>query len=748
MTESLRVRAVELVGLGLASLSVLGSQIAMTRVLSLKYASNQTFLVVSFAVLGLALGAGIASALIGRLTESNRVRLAWVGMTFFSVTMLMVLWSLHLNLASSVQVIFVPFPFAGVGLCVASIFSRRADQAGFFYASDLLGASLGAFGAAPLLDMIAAPSAILLFCVLGLGAGVLFAAGSDRKIVPGILCAGFVLGGIALGMGGPGRLLGGVPIYPDTIKDMLNYLDRDASERVVPFVEDSRWSSFGRTDVVNDVAARDRKVLFVDGGAGTSMFASEDRRSAQTQFELMTFGPRVVLGLLDANHKRNVLAIGAGGGRDVVVCRLGGAGRVRVVELNRDVVDVVRDDAGFNGAIYSGGKEGTKVEVEIGEGRHALRLMDQRFDVILLSIPVTKRGESYGGFALSESYLFTVESIGEYLDHLEDGGQLQVVCHTRQEVGRLINTYLACMNARGENAKSAMERVGVFGAQLLTVVIGKKGVDDRFWRALDIDVKRFRLADPERRWFYMPKVGAEGASAIGYSEALVAVARGDKEIVQFGRSSASSFEPDFSAVTDDRPFFYFFTRSLPPMLSTVLAASTVILVVMCGWGLVGGAGGSSRMRASVSSTEDEGVIASAGETLLWRLGVMGLGAGFMLVEIPLIQRFVLWFGHPTLALGLLLGSLLLATGIGSFLSGIWIRGRLRLTWPFAVGVGVFLLVGFTALQEAVFAGATGEFGDALARALVMAVPMGLVLGVPFPMLLTAARRVARTSRLR
>ena len=49
-------RGMELLGLGLASGAVLGSQIAMTRILSLKYAANQTFLVVSFAVLGLAVG--------------------------------------------------------------------------------------------------------------------------------------------------------------------------------------------------------------------------------------------------------------------------------------------------------------------------------------------------------------------------------------------------------------------------------------------------------------------------------------------------------------------------------------------------------------------------------------------------------------------------------------------------------------------------------------------------------------------
>jgi hypothetical protein len=117
---------------------------------------------------------------------------------------------------------------------------------------------------------------------------------------------------------------------------------------------------------------------------------------------------------------------------------------------------------------------------------------------------------------------------------------------------------------------------------------------------------------------------------------------------------------------------------------------------------------------------------------------MGLGAGFMLVEIPLIQRFIFWFGHPTMALGLLLCILLLATGAGSLAGGLWIRGRLSRTWPFAIVLGVFLFDGFRLVQEMIFAGATGEFSDSLGRAALMTVPLGLVMGVPFPMLLTAA----------
>ena len=45
-----------------------------------------------------------------------------------------------------------------------------------------------------------------------------------------------------------------------------------------------------------------------------------------------------------------------------------------------------------------------------------------------------------------------------------------------------------------------------------------------------------------------------------------------------------------------------------------------------------------------------------------------LGAGFMLVEVALLQRFVLLLGHPVYSLTVTLFSLLLGTGLGSYLS--------------------------------------------------------------------------------
>lgn len=720
----LRPRSIlELPALALASFSVLGSQIAMTRILSLKYAANQTFLVVSFAVLGLAIGAAIAH----RVRGDRRVedRLPSGGMLTFAAATALQLGSLYGSLAAMQQVWLVPLPFVGVGACVATIFAERSSRAGYYYAVDLTGAAFGAYAAAPLLDLIPAPTAMCLFAATGVAAAGLFWRGGAAPRWAGIVvAAGAAIVLLASGLPTSWR----IPVSDDRIKDMSVYLRRGRESEALnpdrmPFLESSHWSAFGRTDVVNDVAGRSKKVLFVDGGAGSPMYAAADRLDPLTRsYVETTFGPSVVLRTLPPERKRTVLAIGSGGGRDVLVCRLTGVGTVTAVELNRDVVDIVRAEAAFNGGLYT---DAPDVQVVVEEGRHFLRSSTAKYDVILMSIPVTKRGEGYGGFALSESYLFTRESIREYLDHLEDDGRLLIVCHTRPEVGRLLNTYLATVAEGGAGPIEAMGRVAIFAGQgdkLITMVIAARAQPATVWRRLEAETRRLRLVEPERRFYFMP--GAEATA----TRVLAAVAQGEAPSVVFPRLSASTYEPDMSPVSDDRPFFYFFTETLPPLVRSVLGVSGFVLASMIVWGAAfGGAPG-------VAAVET----ASRGEQLLWCLAVAGLGVGFMLVEIPLIQRFVFWFGHPTLALGLLLGTLLLATGIGSVLAGARLRGRLSRTWPLVAGLGVFCMFGFLPAQTAIFAGADGSFGDALGRSILITVPLGMLMGVPFPMLLTAA----------
>src|SRR5258706_4266671 len=53
-------------------------------------------------------------------------------------------------------------------------------------------------------------------------------------------------------------------------------------------------------------------------------------------------------------------------------------------------------------------------------------------------------------------------------------------------------------------------------------------------------------------------------------------------------------------------------------------------------------------------------------TFLWYF--LCLGAGYIMVQVALIQRFVLLLGHPAYALTVIVFSMLVASGAGSFFS--------------------------------------------------------------------------------
>src|SRR4029453_11578063 len=70
--------------------------------------------------------------------------------------------------------------------------------------------------------------------------------------------------------------------------------------------------------------------------------------------------------------------------------------------------------------------------------------------------------------------------------------------------------------------------------------------------------------------------------------------------------------------------------------------------------------------------------------LAWLVYFGGLGAGFMLIEVSILQRFVLLLGHPVYSLTVTLFSLLLGTGMGAALSPRFEQRRLHRTGAIAL----------------------------------------------------------------
>jgi hypothetical protein len=101
---------------------------------------------------------------------------------------------------------------------------------------------------------------------------------------------------------------------------------------------------------------------------------------------------------------------------------------------------------------------------------------------------------------------------------------------------------------------------------------------------------------------------------------------------------------------------------------------------------------------------------------------VAVGLGYILVEIAFIQRFVLFLGHPTYALTVVIFLLMLSSGAGSLFSRRWLL-RTEMAW---LAANVFLL------PRGLSSWVGLAFGYRLVISGILLAPLGFVMGMPFP----------------
>jgi hypothetical protein len=116
-----------------------------------------------------------------------------------------------------------------------------------------------------------------------------------------------------------------------------------------------------------------------------------------------------------------------------------------------------------------------------------------------------------------------------------------------------------------------------------------------------------------------------------------------------------------------------------------------------------------------------------------------IGSAFMMVEIAMIQKFVLFWGHQTVALACLLSLILLSTGIGSYFSGIVRMSDAKLKSSLIL---IILLVGisFTLSGHLLNTHATASTAVKITISAVLIVPVFFIMGFPFPTLLARIKQ--------
>ncbi len=707
------------------SFCVLIFEVVLTRIFSVMLSYHFVFAVVSFALLGLGLGGMLLAKWKQRFTGASfHSNAALLALSITGSTLLIVILPIFAQPAFANFRLWIYFflallPFFFAGLTFADLFRTYAARSSVLYGFDLLGATMGALAVVGMLDRFdAVQAAMISGAIAALGAIML--AWAVRKVhllhyITSLTVLVLVLI-VSLGL-----VNAEVPIAMDINKDLYRFLKNPADS--VEIVE-SRWSSFGRTDLVRSSLRPEQMTIFVDGAAGSSMYdlnllLKDEEQSAHLRNHFGEFFPFY---FLEAHEKDNALIIGPGGGRDVVVALLGEVPSITAVEVNPEVVELVKDYAAFNGGIYS---DHPNVRVVVQEGRNYLRSTREHFDLIMLALPITKSSRSIEGYALTENHLFTVEAFGDYLDHLTPEGRLVIVSHNNAELYRLVVLALTAFKERGMYEDKAMQHIySVDPGMMPTLIVKKQPLDSL--EAQDRHAMMHLLNFDQGSYFvpFENQVVVGPSEQLGlmdewrmFDQVLVEISRGNLtletllEIVPF----------DLSPVVDDSPFFYKLDRGLPSPFG-IFAVMIVVVIGLLTWPLV------FYRRYATSGHPLLKAIAMYPEMRIFLLVFFLLGVGFMLLEIALFQKLILYMAQPVLALTVLLFALLLGTGLGSLCSAIFKKHLARTLLTAALLVVVLTLIYSTSLPELFDTG-----HDPRITAMIFLLPLGFFLGFPFPL---------------
>lgn len=266
--------------------------------------------------------------------------------------------------------------------------------------------------------LLGAPNGILLLALIVVLLAVNFVNIGEKKRKVGMYAALFLMT-VALLFNGKNEFLGKVPIGNFPEKDYY-YVYEGLQTRSE--IIDSRWSVYGRADLVQYSHQDVVKQLFIDGAAGTQMYRFNGDAKKPGKFLLdllLRHSISIPFLYLEHHEKNNMLVIGPGGGKEILIGMFGEVEQITGVEINPDFVDIVKAHKDFNGGIYT---DFPNIQILVKEGRHYVKETDKLYDLIVMALPSTEQLQNINAFAMSENYLLTIEALEDYLKILTPEG--------------------------------------------------------------------------------------------------------------------------------------------------------------------------------------------------------------------------------------------------------------------------------------------------------------------------------------
>jgi SAM-dependent methyltransferase len=447
----------------------------------------------------------------------------------------------------------------------------------------------------------------------------------------------------------------------------------------------------------------------------------------------------------------DVLLVNLSGGINAQVALYNGARNIDIVEPSTEMIRLLKEDPSvsrFTGKLL----DTENINVLRGEGRSHCANNKGSYDLIEISLVDSVGLTDSGGYAVHEDFKYTVEAFKEYFDGLKDGGVLSVTVWDRlnppRNVLRLLNTIILAMKESGfEQPEKSLFSFGLLRST--STIIVKKGA----LNARDLDDLNNFVKKCSFELFYAP--GAD--LPIRDLDILMASYRYQFEnsgldtietftnadmyrtvIPRFLSGEAKKIEEgyifDIRPITDSRPYYTGFLKmnELSMYMDQLSDISEewgylllfALLIQACIFGLI--------VILLPVIGRRKTLFSSRRGTVGVIFYYAGLGLGYMLIEIFLIQRLALFLSNPTYSASIVITVMLISSALGNITSGLLKRFRTFVVPISCALIGGGLLFYIFGLDSFL---SLFQSSSMMSRFLISAIiiaPPAFFMGVPYP----------------
>jgi len=726
------------------SFAALAFEVLLTRVFAIGQWNHLSFMVISIALFGFGAGGTYLSmvAMSAKRQFPTPVSTTSIFVLLFSFSateILSFLTLIHMPLdyfrlaVEPLQSLFLlaayfllALPFFFAGLIISIGYTTSPHKAGLVYFASMAGSALGAGIPVLTLPFIEEGRLIILSAAVALIPAVLTVLKSmlkrdgqrpDRPFWQHLALIGslaiMVFGGASLTKAvdpiiriapSPYKALGQILQFPETSIIESNTGIRGRIDRVqTPYIRFAPGLSLKYTRSLPR-----QHVIYSDGDNPMMLYDFKEKNDADFATFMLSYA-----GYHQVGRPENVLLIQHGGGSALPCALAAGAGRISIVEPNPSVADMLRRHY--------------RRPVINRDPRPFLARDPNRYDII----QVENWGASIpGAAALNQEHMFTIEALGEYWKHLTPGGVIIVARKLLLPPSDSLRLFGTAYEALQKNAvRRPREHLALLrNFDTFTLLVSKAPVNAKamteFARQKNFDLVFFRDIQPDMANKFHVFEAPYHFDEINKLAAAYESGRPDEYF--------KNYLLDVKPQSDNRPFPGRFLKWSRAKVLYKSLGSRFYALLMSGEIVVG-------------LVFIEALVLSVGLLILPLVLVtrgiqkpalsqvtyfLGIGAGFMFVELYLIKSFILIVGDPFISFTLVVSAILIFSSLG----GLWVHTQsirnIRLVLMTLIGTLILSTAGIELLADHLLK--VSRVGRYL-TALLLMLPTGFMMGLPLPL---------------